>query len=831
MNLTAQEYSKYYPILSISNDNIIISKTGGELTVGFEIKLPAIFSRSESDYEDICATFTSALQLLPDFTIVHKQDWFINTEYHSELSSDAGFLAQSYHNHFQGRKYLKHRCYIFITKVEKSRANAYSLTSILTRSSIIINQVSREKIYQFLTAVDNFEGLVNNSRSLKLKRLTREDYLDNEKRGSGLLTQYRNLSLSPSTEYQTVELTPAMYKVGDKKLISYTISDSENMPMQYNSVMRVEEYSTPASKVLLSFGSALGFRLPIEHITNHYILLVNQTALKASLEQKSRYLKSMAKTSRANDVHSDAINECLTNVVSSGIALAKVHINVQTWSQTAEQELSNKNSILTAIESMGIKSVYNTFDTPILYWGGIPGNAADIGAESYMTVSLSAAIGLMSLEGSAKEMPCKSTTFSERISGIPLNIDLAEHAHFQEGLIENYNKFILGPSGSGKSFTTNHYLRQSYDLGGHVFIIDIGNSYKSLCGIINEQTGGEDGLYYSYNLNDPMSFNPFYSASNSYTPEKKTFLRSLICTLWKGADNIITQAELTIVSETISLFLERIKASDRILNFSDYYDFIKDEYVKMHTVHASHSSKENLIREKDFDFETFLICLQPFYKTGEHSHLLNSEKSLDLTSKRFIVFEIDNIKGDAVIFPILTMLMIDIFVTKMYCVTAKKTMLIEEAWKAIANKQMSEYILWLWKTARKHCAEAIVVTQELDDIISSPVVKDAIVNNSAIKILQDMQAFKNFNKAAELLSLSQEDKAQILSLNRKNNPLRRYKEAWISIGTWNSVYAIEVSPEEGCAYNTDKHKKVELEDLATQTGSIINAIKQLVKQK
>ncbi|MEG2471509.1 MAG: DUF3875 domain-containing protein, partial [Bacteroidales bacterium] len=292
MNLTAQEYSKYYPILSISNDNIIISKTG-ELTVGFEIKLPAIFSRSESDYEDICATFTSALQLLPDFTIVHKQDWFINTEYHSELSSDAGFLAQSYHNHFQGRKYLKHRCYIFITKVEKSRANAYSLTSILTRSSIIINQVSREKIYQFLTAVDNFEGLVNNSRSLKLKRLTREDYLDNEKRGSGLLTQYRNLSLSPSTEYQTVELTPAMYKVGDKKLISYTISDSENMPMQYNSVMRVEEYSTPTSKVLLSFGSALGFRLPIEHITNHYILLVNQTALKASLEQKSRYLKSM----------------------------------------------------------------------------------------------------------------------------------------------------------------------------------------------------------------------------------------------------------------------------------------------------------------------------------------------------------------------------------------------------------------------------------------------------------------------------------------------------------------------------------------------------------
>ncbi|MFQ8806342.1 MAG: hypothetical protein ACLR8Y_16210 [Alistipes indistinctus] len=36
--------------------------------------------------------------------------------------------------------------------------------------------------------------------------------------------------------------------------------------------------------------------------------------------------------------------------------------------------------------------------------------------------------------------------------------------------------------------------------------------------------------------------------------------------------------------------------------------------------------------------------LEPYYKGGEYDYLLNSERKIDLLHKRFVVFELDNIR-------------------------------------------------------------------------------------------------------------------------------------------------------------------------------------------
>ena len=97
--------------------------------------------------------------------------------------------------------------------------------------------------------------------------------------------------------------------------------------------------------------------------------------------------------------------------------------------------------------------------------------------------------------------------------------------------------------------------------------------------------------------------------------------------------------------------------------------------------------------------------------------------------------------------------------------------------KAIAREGMADYIKFLYKTVRKYFGEAVVVTQELDDIVSSPIIKDTIVNNADCKILLDQRKYINkFDSVQSLLGLTDKEKGQILSINQANDPARKYKE-------------------------------------------------------
>ena len=188
--------------------------------------------------------------------------------------------------------------------------------------------------------------------------------------------------------------------------------------------------------------------------------------------------------------------------------------------------------------------------------------------------------------------------------------------------------------------------------------------------------------------------------------------------------------------------------------------------------------------------------LRPYYRGGEFDYLLNATENLDLLKERFIVFELDNIKDHPILFPVVTIIIMEVFISKMRKLKGiRKIILIEEAWKAIAKEGMAEYIKYLFKTVRKFFGEAIVVTQEVEDIISSPVVKQAIINNSDCKILLDQSKYQNkFDQIQDLLGLTEKEKALVLSVNKANDPAKKYKEVFISLGgILSKVYRTEVS--------------------------------------
>jgi conjugation system TraG family ATPase len=276
----------------------------------------------------------------------------------------------------------------------------------------------------------------------------------------------------------------------------------------------------------------------------------------------------------------------------------------------------------------------------------------------------------------------------------------------------------------------------------------------------------------------------------------------------------------------LQLYYEKLEKNASVFPcFNTFYQFLQDEFVLV--------LQTDKVKEKDFDVSNFLYVLRPYYKGGEFDYLLNATENLDLLKERFIVFELDNIKDHPILFPVVTIIIMEVFISKMRKLKGvRKMILIEEAWKAIAREGMAEYIKYLFKTVRKFFGEAIVVTQEVEDIISSPVVKQAIINNSDCKILLDQSKYQNkFEQIQELLGLTEKEKALILSVNKANDPTRKYKEVFISLGGMLSkVYRTEVSPEEYLAYSTEETEKVKVMQYARKYGSIEKGIAALTAE-
>jgi conjugation system TraG family ATPase len=417
----------------------------------------------------------------------------------------------------------------------------------------------------------------------------------------------------------------------------------------------------------------------------------------------------------------------------------------------------------------------------------------------------------------------------DRLTGKPLHLDISD-LPMKRGITTNRNKFVLGPSGSGKSFFMNHMVRQYWEQGTHVVLVDTGNSYQGLCEMIRRKTKGEDGIYFTYTEENPISFNPFYTDDHVFDVEKKDSIKTLLLTLWKSDDDKVSKTESGELGSAVSAYVERIRSDRTIVPcFNTFYEYMRDDYRR------EIEAREIKVSREDFNIDNMLTTMRQYYRGGRYDFLLNSAKNIDLLSKSFIVFEIDSIKENRELFPIVTIIIMEAFINKLRRLKGiRKQLIVEEAWKALSSANMAAYMQYMYKTVRKYFGEAIVVTQEVDDIISSPIVKEAIINNSDCKILLDQRKFMNrFDVIQSLLGLTEKEKGQILSINMANNPGRRYKEVWFGLGgVQSAVYATEVSLEEYLTFTTEESEKMEVQRKAEELrGNYELAIKQLAESK
>ena len=826
--LKAETLERKFPLLSVEN-GCIVSKDA-DLTVAFEVELPELYTVTADEYEAMHSSWIKAVKVLPEHSVVCKQDWFVKETYRPKTDDgEQSFLTRSYELHFNERPYLNHKCYLFLTKTTRERSRRKSDFNTLCRGFLLPKEITdKDAAARFLEAVEQFERIMNDSGHIRLRRLETDEITGTKER-PGLVEKYFSLSLEDETAVlQDICLKPGRMRIGDKRLCLHTLSDTEDLPGRLSTDMRYERMSTDRSDCRLSFAAPVGLLLSCNHIYSQYVFIDDAQEILQMMEKNSRNMLSLSKYSRSNAINQEWTEMYLDEAHTKGVLPVRCHCNVIAWAEDAEEFRRIRNDTGSQLAMMECTPRYNTIDTPVIYWAGIPGNAGDFPSEESFYTFLEQAVCLFAGETNYRSSPSPfGIRLADRQNGIPVHVDISD-LPMKRGIITNRNKFILGPSGSGKSFFTNHLVRQYYEQGAHILLVDTGNSYQGLCRMIHDRTNGKDGIYITYEEDNPISFNPFYTESGKFDVEKRDSINTLILTLWKREDESPKRSEEVALSGAVNAYIRKISENRNIRpDFNGFYEFVADDYRRM--------IEEKKVREKDFDIDGFLNVLEPFYRGGDYDFLLNSDKELDLTGKRFIVFELDNISSNKVLLPVVTLIIMETFIAKMRRLKGiRKMILIEECWKALMSANMSEYIKYLFKTVRKYFGEAVVVTQEVDDIISSPIVKEAIINNSDCKILLDQRKYINkFEHIQRLLGLTEKEKGQILSINQANHPGRFYREVWIGLGgTCSAVYATEVSEEEYFTFTTEESEKLEVQRIAGgPEGSLEGAIRRLAEKK
>jgi conjugation system TraG family ATPase len=785
--MKAKSIEKSLPILGFNGDILVSNNL--DMGFGLQLFLPELLSLSSEQIYMLHDVFRRAVNLLPENTLLHKQDFFLAHSFQEEEEPSKQLLLRkslnkSFLKHFRGRPALKHTCYLYVSLLNNGLLKNYLGSSLLfSKKQQKQEQWMNTKTGELKT---NLIALFTRA-GIGCRPVSREEAIGDDHK-PGLIERYLTLNFEKGQPVLGGIDFRDRLRVMDQFVEILSLSDYTHLPAELK-----PETGHPRTGLPVSFVYPVTWNLPFSHITNQFIYVPGQQEIKSMLESNYKKIYSLSRFSSENKVNAGLIENFLDTVQTTGEKVVKAHFNVMLMDDTIRELKRNKSETASAFSQMNSFPYQHTFDLPLLWFACVPFSTQLPESELFIT-QVPQACCMTNFEGPVSDSLSEFTIrLSNRQEGCPVKIDLSDEP-MEKHLIHNRNKIIIGGSGSGKSFFTNHLLRQYAESENcHVVLLDVGRSYELLTLYLNEQLKEQGGaMLVEFTEKHPISFNPFVSEGEPGLERKQTIL-SVLFTIYK--ENL-TEMEKDVIARSLSEFFKTVEPER---SFNGYYRFCK-RFIP------------ELVKEQSLDFNCheYFFILEKYYQGGEYEYLLNKPMQTDeFFSCPFLVFELDNIKDHPVIFPVATLIIMDIFLQKMRRLKGvRKVICIEEAWKAIATPQMAGYVKYFFKTIRKFFGEAMVVTQEVDDVISSPVIRDAIINNADTRILLDTGKFKNkFDQISQVLGLNEFQKEQVLSINRNLPSGRRFKEVFIAQGPWSRVFALEVSRPEYYCYTTEQKEK------------------------
>ena len=760
----------YFTVEEVDGMGILYSKTG-EYSAVIKMENPVQkYSANIDAYYEYTNLFSSIVLTLGEGYAIHKQDVFCKKKFIDETGNNHEYLSDSYFKYFTGREYTDTFTYLVITQeCKKSKLLSYD----------------SRKWKDFLVKVRKVQDQLKDA-NIKANFL-------NKKEASLYVDRYFAMNFSDKTVSMTgFMVDDETISMGERRCKMYSLVDvdSINLPSLIRPFTNIEVNNTTMPVDLVSAIDSIPEATTV--IYNQIIFIPGQKKELGILDKKKNRHASIPNPT--NQMAVEDIKRVQEVIARESKQLVYTHYNlaVVTDSKTDIQKCTNY--IENAFSRLGIhisKRAYNQLE---LFVNSFPGNCYNMNPDydRFLTLSDAAACFMYKERIQHSEDSPLKIYYTDR-QGVPVAIDISGKEG-KEKITDNSNFFCLGPSGSGKSFHMNSVVRQMWEQNTDVVMVDTGNSYEGLC----EYVGGK---YISYTEEHPITMNPFRIKREEYNVEKIGFLKNLIMLIWKGSDGTITKTEDKLIEQTITEYYENyFNGKIKSLSFNTFYEFSVETIPRI--------CRDNNLT--GIDIASFDFLMKGFYKGGNYELTLNEDLDTTLFDETFIVFEIDSIKDNPLLFPIVTLIIMDLFIQKMRIKKNRKVLVIEEAWKAIASPMMAEYIKYLYKTARKFWASVGVVTQEIQDIIGSPIVKEAIINNSDVVMLLDQSKFKErFDDIQSILGLTEVDCKMIFTINRLDNKEGRsyFREVFIRRGQVGAVYGVEEPHECYMTYTTERAEK------------------------
>lgn len=812
----------YFSVEDNKGVGVIYTKTGEYSAVLKLINPVQKYSANIDSYYEFTHLFTALAQTLGEGYAIHKQDIFTRKQFKAYDDSPKEFLSESYFRYFTGRTFTDCVCYLTITQeAKKSRLFSYD----------------PKKWRDFQVKIRKVQDQLRDGG-------VKAEFL-NKKEANEYVDRYFAMNFTDKTiSMSNFKVDDECIEMGDKRCKVYSMVDVDyaNLPGLVRPFSNIEVNNTSMPVDLLSHIDSIPGAETV--IYNQMIFLPNQKRELSLLDKKKNRHASIPNP--LNEMAVEDIKQVQEVIARESKQLVYTHYNLVICTKMDTDIQKCTNHLENQFGRMGIhisKRAYNQLE---LFVNSFPGNCYGMSEDYDRFLTLSdAAMCLLYKENiqHSENTPLK-ICYTDR-QGVPVAIDITG----KEGrnkLTDNSNFFCLGPSGSGKSFHMNSVVRQLWEQNTDVVMVDTGNSYEGLC----EYVGGK---YISYTEEKPITMNPFRIKREELNVEKTGFLKNLILLIWKGSQATITKTEDRLIDQVITEYYdvffngfngftppqredlkqsllvddrsnnrgtkETEKERDSRIQFEIDSIEARRKELKVETLSLNTFYEYSVQRIPDIchennlsgvDISTYRYMMKDFYRGGNHDKTLNEDMDGSLFDETFIVFEIDAIKDDPLLFPIVTLIIMDVFLQKMRIKKNRKVLVIEEAWKAIASPLMAEYIKYLYKTARKFWASVGVVTQEIQDIIGSPVVKEAIINNSDVVMLLDQSKFKErFDNIKAILGLTDVDCKKIFTINRLENKSGRsfFREVFIRRGTTSGVFGVEEPRECYMTYTTERAEK------------------------
>ena len=812
----------YFSIEDVDDIGVLYTKTG-EYSAIIKIENPVQkYSANIDSYYEFTHLLTAIAQTLGEGYAIHKQDVFVRKQFKDETSDNHEFLSESYFRYFTGRTYTDSQTYLIITQ-ENKKSRLLSFDS--------------KKWRDFLVKIR------------KVKDLLKDSGVDSTYLGGEEARLYVDRYFSMNFNDKIVSMTnfkvdDETISMGDRRCKVYSLVDVDciNIPSIVRPFTNIEVNNVAMPVDLVSLVDSIPSADVV--VYNQMFFMPNQKRELALLDKKKNRHSSMPNPS--NLIAVEDIKKVQDVIARENKQLVYTHFNLIVGIPKDADIQKCTIHLENAFGRLGIhisKRAYNQLE---LFVNSFPGNCYGMNQDYDRFLTLSdAAACLMYKEHiqHSEDTPLK-IYYTDR-QGVPVAIDISG----KEGknkITDNSNFFCLGPSGSGKSFHMNSVVRQMWEQNTDVVMVDTGNSYEGLC----EYVGGK---YISYTEEHPITMNPFRIKREELNVEKTGFLKNLIMLIWKGTQGTVTKTEERLIEQVITEYYDvyfngfngftppqredlrkglliddrnknvnsRETENERMARIEAQIDEIESRRKQLPVTELSFNSfyefsvqripdicQENQIQ--GIDISTYRYMMKDFYRGGNHDKTLNEDLDSTLFDETFIVFEIDSIKDDPLLFPLVTLIIMDVFIQKMRIKKNRKVLVIEEAWKAIASPMMAEYIKYLYKTARKFWASVGVVTQEIQDIVGSPIVKEAIINNSDVVMLLDQSKFRErFDEIKAILGLTDVDCKKIFTINRLENKEGRsfFREVFIRRGSVGAVFGVEEPHECYMTYTTERAEK------------------------